>query len=200
MSHSGMPSLSERELIEKAQSGHQLAFTELMNRYRDAVYHIILKIVRNEEDAEDLLLITFSKAFLNISRYTNANSFATWLFTIASNASIDWLRKHRLKTVVLDQSQSQGDDGPIIYQSTSGLQTDWPDNDIIRQQRQEAVRQLLKRLSPEQERVMILRFLRELSYEEIAVELDMPLGTVKVQLHRAKKALSEILSHQPPPW
>jgi RNA polymerase sigma-70 factor (ECF subfamily) len=200
MSQLDTSSLSEKELIEKAQSGEQRAFTELMNRYKDSVFHIILKIVRNEEDAADLVIITFSKAFLNISRYVETHSFATWLFTIASNASIDWLRKRKLKTVGLDQTRSQDDDEPIIYQFTSGLQSDLPDNPIIKQQREQAVRELLKHLTPELERVMTHRFLKEMSYDEIAKELNLPLGTVKVQIHRAKKLLYEKLRHQPPPW
>jgi RNA polymerase sigma-70 factor (ECF subfamily) len=200
MSRFDNSSLSEKELIEKAQLGEQVAFTELMNRYKDSVLHIILKIVRNEEDAEDLLIITFSKAFLNISRYTASHSFATWLFTIASNASIDWLRKRKLKTIGLDQARNQGDEEPIIYQYPSDWRSDAPDNSIIKQQREDAVRKLLKRLTPDLEIVMVLRFLKEMSYDEIAHELNLPLGTVKVQIHRAKKQLAEILRHQPPPW
>ncbi len=200
MSHLDASQLSDKQLIELAQKGEQRAFTELMKRYRDAVYHIILKIVKNEEDADDLTLIAFSKAFLNISRYTPTHSFATWLFSIASNASIDWLRKKRLHVVGLDQSQQVRDSDPIIHQYPTTYSADAPDNEIIKKQREEAVRQLLHRLTPDLERVMTLRFLKELSYEEIAKELNMPLGTVKVQLHRARKALSDILKDEPPSW
>lgn len=183
---------SDIELIQQAQAGDQLAYSELLARYEKSVYYLILKIVKNTEDAEDLCLLTFSKAFTNLDKYRPTHRFATWIFRVASNTSIDFLRKKTIQTVGI----AQGDEaelGEVLLNNTFKSQGLTPEEVLIKKQRTKVVHQVLKHLNEDMGKVIKLRFLKEYSYDEISQELNIPLGTVKVQIHRAKKILYSIL-------
>ncbi len=183
---------SDIELIEQALKNNQPAFTELMNRYEKSVYYLILKIVKNPEDAEDLTLITFTKAFANLDKYVPTHRFSTWLFKIASNSSIDFLRKKTIDTV----SIALGDEvqkGEILLNTKEQTSHPGPEENMIKTQRAQIARQVIQHLNEDMEKVIRLRFFEEYSYEEISQELNIPLGTVKVQIHRAKNILQSIL-------
>lgn len=192
MSHFDPTLLKDQELISLALKNDQRAYTELLNRYRKSVFHLIKRIVHNDEDSEDLTFITFSKAFNHLDKYAPTHAFPTWLFTIASNASIDWLRKKKLPTIGMNeqlQNAIHSEIGTNHWPST----VESPEQGIIRQERHHYIKELTHLLSPELQTVIELRYFRELSYEEIANKLQLPLGTVKVQIHRAKKVLKVLI-------
>lgn len=179
------------ELVAKAKEGDQAAFSKLMVRYRDSIFFMVLKMVHNRDDAEDLTIEAFGKAFNNIGNYSADFAFSTWLFKIATNNSIDFIRKKRLQTTSLDQT-SKTDDGETTPISVQDHAPD-PEEAVIKEQRAQKIRDAIEQLSPKYRSLIELRYLDELSYEEIAEKLDLPLGTVKAQLFRAKDMLYNIL-------
>lgn len=182
------------QLVEKAKAGCQQSYTRLMERHQSSIYHMMLRMTNNEEDAYDLTIEAFGKAFTRMASYVPNYAFSTWLYKIAVNNCIDFVRKKRLDTLSIDERMD--DEGQQDYSSTlhaGGLN---PEEAVIRNQRIDLMRNLLTRLS-DKYRVMIeLRYFKELSYDEIATELNIPLGTVKAQLFRAKELLSDLL-HRP---
>jgi len=180
------------ELVEKAKVGDQQAYGELLGRYRDAIYFMLLKMVNNPIDAEDLTIEAFGKAFKNIDQYAPNFAFSTWLFKIATNNCIDFIRKKRASHVSLDQTA----DGEDSLAPSSLIQSDVPDPEayMINQQKIKHMRKIVSRLKPRYRQLVELRYFKEYSYEEIAVELDIPIGTVKAQLFRARELLLNILN------
>jgi RNA polymerase sigma factor (sigma-70 family) len=169
------------QLVERARKGDQLAYGELLGRYRDAIYFMLLKMVNSPVDAEDLTIEAFGKAFKNIDQYTPNFAFSTWLFKIATNNCIDFIRKKRASHVSLDQS-ADGEDSPD------------PESNLINQQKIKHMRNVVSKLKPRYRKLVELRYFSEYSYDEIAEELDIPIGTVKAQLFRARELLLNILS------
>jgi RNA polymerase sigma-70 factor (ECF subfamily) len=184
--------LKDFKLIDQATlEGDQAAFALLMDRYKKPVYHMVLKMVRNVDDAEDLTIEAFSKAFKNLHRFKKDYTFSTWLFRIATNNAIDFIRKKKLDTFSLDTSYTDDDGGSV---SMDVLDPDLqPDQEAINQQKIELVQMFVTKLPTKYQRLVRLRYFDELSYEEIAQELDAPLGTVKAQLHRARELLYELV-------
>lgn len=165
----------------------QNAFKKLMNRYKDSIFFMVLKIVHNRDDAEDLTIEAFGKAFNNIHKYDQRYAFSTWLFKIATNNSIDFIRKKRLETTSLDKgySNDEGDEMKIDVKSDALN----PEESMVKQQRAFSVRGNIEKLDEKYKQLIKLRYYEEYSYDEISVELNLPLGTVKAQLYRAKELL-----------
>jgi len=180
------------ELVEKAKVGDQQAYGELLGRYRDAIYFMLLKMVNNPIDAEDLTIEAFGKAFKNIDQYAPNFAFSTWLFKIATNNCIDFIRKKRASHISLDQTA----DGEDSMAPSSLIPSDVPDPEayMINKQKIKHMRKIVSRLKPRYRQLVELRYFKEYSYEEIAVELDIPIGTVKAQLFRARELLLNILN------
>ena len=180
------------ELVEKARNGDQLAYGELLGRYRDAIYFMLLKMVNSPVDAEDLTIEAFGKAFKNIDQYTPNFAFSTWLFKIATNNCIDFIRKKRTSHVSLDQTM----DGEDSLSPSSLIQSDSldPESTLINKQKIKHMRKIVSRLKPRYRKLVELRYFKEYSYDEIASELDIPIGTVKAQLFRARELLLNILN------
>ena len=188
------PELSEKAkkdliLVDLARKGDQKAFADLMKWYKDSIYYMLLKMVNNPSDADDLTIEAFGKAFRNLNLYTPNYAFSTWLFRIATNNCIDFIRKKKSAPSAIDQQQGDQDD------PASNLQSDTPDpeEELIRLQKVKQLRHIVSQLKPQYRRLIELRYFREFSYEEIANELNLPLGTVKAQLFRAKELLFNIL-------
>jgi RNA polymerase sigma-70 factor (ECF subfamily) len=185
--------LQDYELVSQAISdNNQLAYAELLQRYRDSIYHTMYKMVHNHDDAEDLTIEAFGKAFRKLASYTPNYAFSTWLFKIATNNGIDFLRKKRLKMLSIDDPLEK--DGEQDFSNNLLSNSLDPEERYIRQQRKHIMRTLLSKLT-EKYRVMIeLRYFEELSYQEISEQLDLPIGTVKAQLFRAKELLFDVLN------
>ena len=194
------PNLSDKakydlDLVEIAVKGDQKAFAELMGRYRDAIYFMLLKMVNNKSDAEDLTIEAFGKAFKNIHQYSPNYAFSTWLFKIASNNCIDFLRKKRNNIVSIDGNNPSGDKEPEQQPIHLKDETPDPEENLIKQQKKVLMRTVVKKLKPRYRILIELRYFKEFSYEEIAEELDLPLGTVKAQLFRARELLFNTLTN-----
>ncbi len=190
------PNLSDKarydyDLVQRAVKGDQKSYAELMGRYRDAIYFMLLKMVNNKSDAEDLTIEAFGKAFKNLSQYSPNYAFSTWLFKIASNNCIDFLRKKRTNLVSIDSAN----DDDYENETPIHLKDEMPDPEegLIKQQKAVLMRTVVKKLKPRYRTLIELRYFKEFSYEEIAVELDLPLGTVKAQLFRARELLFNTL-------
>lgn len=174
------------------EKGDQNAYAELMRNYRDTLYFMMLKMTNNPQDADDLTIEAFGKAFKNLSNYSPQYAFSTWLFRIASNNCIDFIRKRKMNegiSVNLTDMTESGDDLADILPATSRN----PEEDIIRQQKIQALRDIIDRMKPHYRRLIELRYYEEHSYEEISRELNLPIGTVKAQLFRARELLYHIL-------
>lgn len=191
------PNLSEKakqdlKLVDAAIKGDQYAYAELMDRYRDTIFYMLLKMVKNKSDADDLTIEAFGKAFKNIHQYTPNFAFSTWLFKIASNNCIDFLRKRKANTISIEgQLDDSGNEMPI------SIQTDSPDpeEDMIKKQKATLMQNVVEKLKPRYRELVRLRYFKEYSYEEIAEEMNIPIGTVKAQLFRARELLNNILKN-----
>jgi RNA polymerase sigma factor (sigma-70 family) len=179
------------ELVAKAKAGEQASFEILMKRYHDSIFYMLLKMVHNRDDAEDLTMEAFGKAFNNIANYSADYAFSTWLFKIATNNSIDFIRKKKFKTTSIERT-SDTEDGETIPLSVKDHAAN-PEESMVKEQRAAKIRAAIEELSPKYRSLIELRYLEELSYEEIAAKLELPLGTVKAQLFRAKDMLYNAL-------
>jgi RNA polymerase sigma-70 factor (ECF subfamily) len=179
-------------LVQQAiNHGDQKAYAELLNNYRDSLYFMLLKMTNDPVDAEDLTIEAFGKAFKNLHQYTLEYAFSTWLFRIAANNCIDYLRKRNrilLTSGINAEGEETGD-----YASELPSPNPDPEEVIIAKQKIEMMREVVEKLKPHYRRLVEMRYFKELSYEEIAVELGLPLGTVKAKLFRARDFLYNIL-------
>ncbi len=188
------PDFSEKaqydlRMVNLAVEGDEKAFAELMNRYRDSIYYMLLKMVNNPSDADDLTIEAFGKAFKNIHLYTPTYAFSTWLFRIATNNCIDFIRKKKSVPTAIEQQDEQDD-------PASNLQSDMPgpEEEMMKKQKIKHLTNVVNQLKPKYRQLIELRYFKEYSYEEIANELKLPLGTVKAQIFRAKELLYNILN------
>ncbi len=180
-------------LVGLALQGDQKSYSELLSRYRDAIYFMLLKMVNNRDDANDLAIETFAKAFQNLEKYKPDYAFSTWLFKIATNNCIDFIRKRKLQTFSLDQSQGEEGENTKTFEIAGNSPT--PEESMVKKQKSAILKDLVEKLPTRYRKLIILRYFEENSYEEISEQLDIPLGTVKAQLFRAHNLLSNILKH-----
>lgn len=185
--------LCDYKIVCRAIKGEEKAYSELFKKYKDAVYYMILKMVNNRTDAEDLMFEAFEKAFQSLNYYSPKFAFSTWLFKIASNNTIDFIRKRKAQMISLDVDDINPEDRGYINSIPADVRT--PDEEAIRQQRADFMREKVAMLKGRYRRLIELRYFEEYSYEEIAETLSIPLGTVKAQLFRARELLQNILQH-----
>ncbi len=181
------------KLVEKAKQGDQAAYAALLEKYREPVYFMLVKMIKNNDDAEDLTIEAFGKAFNRLHLYTPNYAFSTWLFKIASNNCIDFIRKKRVHVTSMDHvySNSEGESVGIDVESN----TMDPEEKFIKDQKVKLMREVVDRLKPRYKELVEKRYFQELSYEEIADEMDLPLGTVKAQLFRAREFLANLMKN-----
>lgn len=177
------------KLVQAALQGDEKAFARLLGRYKDTIHFMLLKMVNNKSDAEDLTLEAFGKAFKNLHQYSPSFAFSTWLFKIASNNCIDFLRKKKGVMISIESSE-QNQNGDQVKLKSKELN---PEEKLIRMQKAILLRKVVRRLKPRYQTLVELRYFREFSYEEIAKELNLPLGTVKAQLFRARGMLFKMI-------
>ena len=181
-------------VIKAREQGDERAYAELMSKYRDSIYFMMVKMVKNTDDAEDLTIEAFGKAFNRLHQYTPKYAFSTWLFRIATNNCIDFIRKKRMVTLSLDRGRDGDDDENYSFEIKSmGLD---PEENFIKKQKIRIMREIVEQLKPRYRDLIVLRYFREYSYEEIAQETELPLGTVKAQLFRAREQLYQIMQHK----
>ena len=180
----------DRSLVELALTGNEAAFRKLMQKYDKALHHHIYRMVRTKGEVEDLVQESFIKAFSALTSYSSDYAFSTWLYKIATNHTIDYLRKKKLPTFSIDKP-IQTKDGNLEYEVPDI--TYRPDRHVVADQRRALIQQAIDSLPEKYHRVIVLRHQQEKSYEEIAQELDLPLGTVKAHIFRARKLLYKYL-------
>jgi RNA polymerase sigma-70 factor (ECF subfamily) len=194
LSHLSEKAQKDYELVLRAtKKKDQQAFSVLMDKYRDPIYYMLLKMVNNNDDAEDLTLEAFGKAFNRLNQYTPNFAFSTWLFKIATNNCIDFLRKKKKNVMSIDNRVSNNDGEEYMFEIKSDGMT--PEQIAMNEQKIQLMRQYVKKLKPRYEVLVEMRYFKEMSYEEISVELNLPLGTVKAQLFRAREFLYNIMKH-----
>lgn len=181
------------KLVQLAMKGDQKAYAELLDRYRDSIYFMLLKMVNNRDDADDLTIEAFGKAFKRLDQYTPDFAFSTWLFKIASNNCIDFIRKRKQNTISIDIRYKDDEGGEMTMDIKANVLN--PEEKAIKKQKIKLMHEVVQKLKPRYRSLVEMRYFKEMSYEEISQELDLPLGTVKAQLFRAREFLAEILKH-----
>lgn len=180
-------------LLRKAlDHNDQQAYAELMRLYRDSIYYMLMRMVKNKDDAEDLTLMTFGKAFRYLDKYTPQYAFSTWLYRIALNNSIDFLRLKNNMPQYFEDDLYTTNTTSIIDQSEDNLQRT-PEDEVIDKQRLQLLRAAVSELPERYRKVIELRYYEDLAYEEIAERLGLSLSNVKIQIMRAKNMLSELM-------
>jgi len=178
-------------LVVRAREGDQKAYADLMQRYKDSIYFMVLKMVNNREDAMDLTVETFAKAFEKLEKYQPEFAFSTWLFRVATNNCIDFIRKKKLNTMSIHGMTNDDGEEKQLEIKSDVLN---PEESSIKKQQTQELRLLIESLPSRYRNLITLRYFDELSYEEIALQLDLPLGTVKAQLFRARFLLGNIIN------
>lgn len=191
MNHLSEKALHDYAVVKQAIKGDERAFAELFERYRESVFFMILKMVNNRTDAEDLMFEAFEKAFSSLKHYSPQYAFSTWLFKIASNNAIDFIRKKKNLMVPIDAHDLSPSERNAAYNIQSDAPS--PEEAAIREQRARFTREKVAQLKGRYRRLIELRYFEEYSYEEIAANLNIPLGTVKAQLFRARELLLGML-------
>lgn len=192
-SSASQPSASSQvdyAVVQRAIGGDQVAFRILFDKYRQPLYYHVLKLVRDREIIEDLLQEIFLKAFDNIASFNPDYAFSTWLYRITTNHSIDFLRKKKLKTLSLDEP-IQTKDGNMSIEIED--EDSAADDLVMKKQRAKILKEALDSLPDKYRDIIRMRHIEELSYQEIAELLDLPLGTVKAHIFRARELLYKSL-------
>lgn len=180
-------------LLRKAlDHNDQQAYAELMSLYRDSIYYMLIRMVKNKDDAEDLTLMTFGKAFRYLDKYTPKYAFSTWLYRIALNNSIDFLRVKNNMPQYFEEDLYTTSTTSIIDQSEDNLQRT-PEDEIIDKQRLQTLRAAVSELPEKYRKVIELRYYEDLAYEDIAERLGLTLSNVKIQIMRAKQMLTQLM-------
>ncbi|GGG52703.1 DNA-directed RNA polymerase sigma-70 factor [Croceivirga lutea] len=175
------------ETIESAKSGNQIAFSNLLDTYWNDIFRFQISRMKQEADAEDITIQTFSKAFDNINSYDSQYDFKNWLLTISKNLHVDLIRKQR-KNILNEQQGGEANAAIKVLDETPSIE-----DSLITEQNLASLLADIKKLKPTYQKVINLRYFNEMSYNQIATELDEPLNNVKVKLLRAKKLLAEII-------
>ena len=181
---------SDQELIDEALEGAQTAYRDLMDRHKLTISHIIFKIVNDSEATADLVQETFMKAFTSLATYRSEYKFSTWLYRIGANCAIDYLRKQRIKTLSLN-APSEKFEGQSEFDVPD--ESFNPEKDMINRQRRVSIDSAIDSLPDKYKKVIVYRHKDNKSYEEIASALDIPVGTVKARIFRARELLKKKL-------
>jgi len=189
-------SLTDHDLVKLAQKGSEKAYRELLGRYQRPVFSLVYRMVRDREQAEDLAQETFVRVFNNIDRYDPAYKFSSWIFKIATNLTIDSIRRKEVPTVSIDGSRfatSAEDIAATVITVESGDEN--PEELLEARELGAEIEVAIGRLRPEYRQAIVLRHIEDRPYEEIAQIMALPLGTVKTYIHRGRKELQEMLAH-----
>lgn len=183
-------SLQDEIYVNKALEGDQRAYQQLTEKYRRPLEFHVTKMVKETEQVEDLVQEAFIKAFKNLESYNSSYAFSTWLYRITTNHTIDYLRKKKLKTTSIDKPIKTREGEMSFELPDEQAETD---RAIIRKQRKKIITHAINNLPEKYRQVIEMRHIEELSYQEIADQLDLPLGTVKAHIFRAREMLYKAL-------
>lgn len=183
-------SLEDDKFVAEALAGKEESYKKLVDKYQKPLYYHIRKMIKEVELVEDLVQEVFMKAFHNLSTYSNDYAFSTWLYRIATNHTIDYLRKKKLKTLSINEPYKTKDGEMEIQLPDESFSTDKP---VIKKERKQIVQNAIANLPEKYKIVIEMRHMEEKSYQEIADVLDLPLGTVKAHIFRARELLYKAL-------
>lgn len=172
----------DRQLVARALEGDDTAFEYLFDRYRDAIRRLFVQRLGGVNDADDLLQETFIKVYINLHRYRAEYTFGQWVYTIARNTFIDYMRRRQEDLSIDERFAAPASNAPT------------PEESFINLQQRNQIEHYLERLSPRYRKLIVMRFFDEYSYEEIAAKLSLPLGTVKTQIHRARERMCRMIA------
>lgn len=181
--------LIRRALDQKDES----AYAELLNRYRESVYYMIFKMSGNKDDADDLVMEAFTRAFNKLHQYEPKYAFSTWLFRIATNVTIDFLRKKKNENTIYLSNKPEGSD--VELEGMIKTNSPDPEDMSIKKQKNQIIRQVVDKLKPKYKELIILFYYEEMSHEEISKKLNLPIGTIKAQLFRARELMLQLLKN-----
>jgi RNA polymerase sigma-70 factor (ECF subfamily) len=188
--------VSDQDLVARAQQGSEKAYRELLGRYQRPVFSVIYRMIRDREQAEDLAQETFVRVFNNIDRYDPRYKFSSWIFKIATNLTIDSIRRKEIATVSIDGSRNAVTPDQIEATSITIASTDENPEELLEaKQLGEEIEEAIQRLRPEYRAAILLRHVEGREYQEIAEILSLPLGTVKTYIHRGRHELRDSLQH-----
>lgn len=186
----------DHEIVARARKGSEAAYRELLGRYQRPVFSLVYRMVRDRELAEDLAQETFVKVFNNIERYDPKYKFSSWIFKIATNLTIDHIRKKEPETVSLDGSRNARTNEDVeATRITVASDDENPEELLVARELGGEIERAIGALRPEYRTAIVLRHVEGRPYEEIAAIMDVPLGTVKTYIHRARGELRESLAH-----
>ncbi len=185
------PTPSDADLVREARDGSAAASHELVRRFERPLLSLIVRMVHDRALAEDLAQESFIKAFRHLDRFDETRKFSSWLFKIAHNTTLDHLRRHNPETVALDAQTRDGEESWEVLEAPG---TTAPDRRAESSELLVALERALARLPPHYREILLLRFREGLAYQELAEALDLNLGTVKIQIHRARKRLAQELA------
>ncbi|MFY0685110.1 MAG: sigma-70 family RNA polymerase sigma factor [Balneola sp.] len=183
-------SIEDDGFVVRALKGDESAYKDLMNKYDRPIFFHVRKMIKEKELVEDLVQEVFMKAFKNLTSYSNEYAFSTWLYRIATNHTIDYLRKKKLQTLSINDPYKTKDGEFEIQLPDDTYATD---KEVIRKERKQIVQEAIEELPEKYKAVIQLRHMDELSYDEISEKLDLPLGTVKAHIFRARELLYKAL-------
>ncbi|HRD38150.1 MAG TPA: sigma-70 family RNA polymerase sigma factor, partial [Bacteroidia bacterium] len=166
--------------------GDQKAYAELLHRYRESVYFMMLKMVGNKDDADDLTIEAFGRAFKRLHQYTPNFAFSTWLFKIASNNAIDHLRKKKQGEAFSLDTKYVNEEGQQLSQNIKAGTLD-PEENFMKKQKIKMLNEVVDKLKPKYKELVVMFYYQEMSHEEISQKLNLPIGTIKAQLFRARE-------------
>lgn len=185
----------DAEFIIAARYGSEKAYSQLIGRYKEVIYFILLRMMKNKSDAEEPIIEAFGKAFANIHKYEPKFAFSTWLFCIASYNAIDHLCKKRIVTVLLEPTINVNKNVGIKYNYYIKTHSDNPEESYIKEQNAKLLCKSVSALKPRYRTFLEMRYFMEYSYKEIAKQLNLPLGKVKVQLFRSREILFDLFKN-----
>jgi RNA polymerase sigma-70 factor, ECF subfamily len=184
----------ETRLVRLSRDGDRRAFSELVDMYKDKIYYLAYRMLNNVQEAEDVVQETFLRVFKNLDRYDEKQKFSTWIYRIATNLSIDRLRK-RKAVYSLDAGMAPDGEGTDYY-STLASTDPSPEGQLILTETQQTIRRAIDQLPEKYKSVVILRYMHDMSLQEISEVLNMPVTTVKTRVHRGREYLRKKLENQ----
>lgn len=185
--------LVESRIVKRAQKGDRLAFAELVELYKDKLYNLGYRMMGNPTEAEDVAQETFLRAYANLSTYNASHKFSTWIYRIATNLCIDRMRKKKADFSLDAELDNGGEEGGSTLYGRIAAPDRSPEEDVVRLETQEEVQRAIEALPENYRSAVILKYLHDLSLQEIADILEVPVTTVKTRIHRGREALRAVL-------
>ncbi|MFD1954088.1 RNA polymerase sigma factor SigW [Paenibacillus thailandensis] len=183
----------EARLAKLALKGDQRAFAELVELYQDKLFHMAYRMLNNRQEAEDIVQDTFLRVYKNLDKYDENLKFSTWIYRIATNLCIDRLRKRKPSySLDAESSEHEGLDGYSMIPSDNRT----PESEVLLTETQRIVHQAIETLPPKYKTIMMLRYIQDMSLQEIGDVLDMPVTTIKTRVHRGREFLRKKLEHK----